>query len=161
MSESHEQNQFMMKRACELSSTSVSKGCGPFGCVITDQDGLIIAEGYNQVTQTNDPTAHAEIVAIREACKCLHTYQLTNCKLYSSCEPCPMCLSAIYWARIPHVYYGNTRKDAKDIGFDDDYIYEELKKNMEQRNIKIERIDTTNSYEGFDLWVNKKDKLFY
>jgi tRNA(Arg) A34 adenosine deaminase TadA len=151
----------MMKRACELATISVSKGCGPFGCVITDQDGFILSESHNQVIQTNDPTAHAEMVAIRQACKCLNDYKLTNCKLYSSCEPCPMCLSAIYWARLTHIYYGNTRKDAEKIGFDDDYIYEELKKNIGDRNIKIERIESSNTSEGFDLWVNKKDKLFY
>lgn len=153
--------QKMMKRACDLAVLSVEKGCGPFGCVITDSDNNLIAEGHNQVTELNDPTAHAEIVAIRRACDLLNTYDLTKCKLYSSCEPCPMCLSAIYWARIKDVSYGNTRTDAKNIGFDDEYIYDELKKDVGDRNIKCKKIETKNVFEGFDLWLNKKDKLFY
>jgi tRNA(Arg) A34 adenosine deaminase TadA len=152
---------FLMKKACDLATLSVTKGCGPFGCVITDSNGIILAEGHNQVTQLNDPTAHAEIVAIREACRKLDRYDLSQCKLYTSCEPCPMCLSAIYWARITDVSYVNTRKEAATIGFDDDYIYEELKKDLEERNIKLKKITLDHSLESFELWTNKKDKLFY
>jgi len=154
-------DKFFMQKACELASLSVDKGCGPFGCVITDQQGNILAEGHNKVTELKDPTAHAEIVAIRKACEILDTYNLSNCKLYSSCEPCPMCLSAIYWARIKDVYYGNTRYDAKQIGFDDEYIYEELKKEVKERNVKLVKVDSSNSFDSFHLWLNKKDKLFY
>jgi len=153
--------EIFMKKACDLASLSVSKGCGPFGCVITDSSGVILSEGHNQVTQMNDPTAHAEIVAIREACRKLNRYDLSHCKLYTSCEPCPMCLSAIYWARITDVFYGNTRKEAATIGFDDEYIYEELKKDLEERNIKLKKISINHSLESFELWTNKKDKLFY
>ena len=151
----------MMKRACDLATLSVEKGCGPFGCIITDSEDNLLAEGHNQVTQTNDPTAHAEIVAIRKACGLLETYDLSTCKLYSSCEPCPMCLSAIYWARIKDISYGNTRTDAKNIGFDDEYIYDELKKDISERNVKLKKVDSSHSLESFDLWLNKKDKLFY
>ena len=107
-----------MLRAIELSINSVKKDGGPFGCVIT-KNGTIISEGYNRVTSSNDPTAHAEIVAIREACKKLNTFNLSGCDLYSSCEPCPMCLSAIYWSHIDNIFYANNRNDAKKINFDD------------------------------------------
>jgi tRNA(Arg) A34 adenosine deaminase TadA len=151
----------MMKRACKLATLSVEKGCGPFGCVITDAEGHILAEEHNQVTELNDPTAHAEIMAIRKACAILNHYDLSGCKLYSSCEPCPMCLSAIYWARIKDVSYGNTRNDAKNIGFDDEYIYSELKKEIEERNVKLKKVNSCNLLESFHLWLNKKDKLLY
>ena len=122
-------NQFM-KRAIEISLLSVEKGTGPFGAVIV-KDGKIIAEGSNKVTLTNDPTAHGEIVAIREACKKLNNFNLSGCELYSSCEPCPMCLSACYWSRIDKIYYANTREDAKKIDFDDSLIYSEFQKNID------------------------------
>ena len=156
-----EKTQFFMRRACELAALSVEKGCGPFGCVITDQESNILAEGHNKVTELNDPTAHAEIVTIRKACEILETYNLSNCKLYTSCEPCPMCLSAIYWSRIKNVYYANTRSDAKKIGFDDEFIYDEIKKEINDREIKMIQITTDNTFESFDLWLNKKDKLLY
>lgn len=151
----------MMKRACKLATLSVEKGGGPFGCVITDAEGHILAEEHNQVTELNDPTAHAEIMAIRKACSILNHYDLSGCKLYSSCEPCPMCLSAIYWARIKDVSYGNTRNDAKNIGFDDEYIYNELKKEIEERNVKLKKVNSCNLLDSFHLWLNKKDKLLY
>ena len=116
-----------MKRAIELSIESVNKGGGPFGCVIV-KDRKIVSEGSNKVTSTNDPTAHGEIVAIREACKKLNNFNLNGYELYSTCEPCPMCLSAIYWARIDKIYYANTREDAQKIDFDDSLIYSEFKK---------------------------------
>ena len=155
-----EQVQFM-KRACELASISVEKNGGPFGCVITDSENYILAEGHNCVTETNDPTAHAEIVTIRKACSVLQNHNLDGCKLYTSCEPCPMCLSAIYWSRIKYVYYCNTRNDAKRIGFDDEYIYEELKKDIENREIKLVKVNIDESLNAFDAWVNKKDKSLY
>jgi tRNA(Arg) A34 adenosine deaminase TadA len=151
----------LMQRACDLSVLSVNKGCGPFGCVITDSEFNIISEGHNRVTELNDPTAHAEIVAIRNACQKLNTFDLHGCKVYTSCEPCPMCLSAIYWARIDHVCYSNTRNDAKNIGFDDEFIYDELKKEMEERKVSLVKIDSSNSLDSFTLWENKRDKIFY
>jgi tRNA(Arg) A34 adenosine deaminase TadA len=151
----------IMERANELATESVQKGCGPFGCVITDLNYNQLAEGNNQVTETNDPTAHAEIVAIRRACSQLKTFDLSNYRLFSSCEPCPMCLSAIYWAKMKYVCYGNTREDAKDIGFDDAFIYNELNKEIEDRSIHLKRVESENRMESFDLWNNKKDKVLY
>ena len=128
-----------MKRAIELSLESVNKSGGPFGCIIV-KENKIVAEGSNKVTSSNDPTAHGEIVAIREACKNLNTFTLAGCELYSSCEPCPMCLSAIYWARIGKIYYANTRDDAKKIDFDDSLIYSEFNKNINERKIPMVQI---------------------
>ena len=152
---------FLMKNACELASMSVEKGCGPFGCVITDSQYNIISQGHNQVTELNDPTAHAEIVTIRKACSNLNTYNLNGYKLFTSCEPCPMCLSAIYWSRIKDVYYSNTREEAKDIGFDDKYIYDEIAKDINNRNIKMQRIYTSNSLDSFKKWEQLTDKKEY
>ena len=153
--------QLLMKRACDLSTMSVEKGCGPFGCVITDLDYNILAEGHNMVTELNDPTAHAEIIAIRNACKVLNHFDLSDCRLFSSCEPCPMCMSAIYWARIKNVCYSNTRTDAKNIGFDDEFIYEELKKDVDERSIHLRKVYSDNYLDSFILWNNTKDKIFY
>ena len=153
--------QSLMKRACELSTMSVEKGCGPFGCVITDMSYNIISEGNNRVTELNDPTAHAEIVAIRNACQKTNSFDLSNYKLFSSCEPCPMCLSAIYWAKMKYVYYSNTRSDAKKIGFDDEYIYEEINKDIQERNIIFKKINSSNSLDSFNKWNNKQDKMCY
>jgi tRNA(Arg) A34 adenosine deaminase TadA len=150
-----------MIRANELATESVRKGTGPFGCVILSSDGELIAEGNNRVTELNDPTAHAEIVAIRRACDELKTFDLSGCQLYSSCEPCPMCLSAIYWSRIQHVYYGNTRQDAAKIGFDDEFIYDELNKDMENRSVHLKRVRSYNESESFDLWFRNPDKVIY
>ena len=125
-----------MRRAIELSIKSVENNGGPFGCVIT-KNNEIIAEGSNKVTSENDPTAHGEIVAIRNACKKLNTFNLQGTQLYTSCEPCPMCLSAIYWSHIDKIYYGNTRNDAARIGFDDNFIYEEFSKNISARKIPL------------------------
>ena len=152
-------NEFM-KRAIELSVESVNKDGGPFGCVIV-KDGKIISEGSNKVTMTNDPTAHGEIVAIREACKKLNNFNLTGCNLYSSCEPCPMCLSAIYWAHIDKVYYANTRKDAQKIDFDDSLIYSELTKSIENRKISMIQIMRNEALKAFELWNKKTDKVKY
>ena len=152
-------NEFM-KRAIELSIKSVNNGGGPFGSIIVKGDE-IIAEGSNKVTSNNDPTAHGEIVAIREACKKLNNFSLNGCELYSTCEPCPMCLSAIYWARIDKIYYANTRDDARKIDFDDSLIYTELQKNIDKRKIPMIQILRNEALKAFELWDQKKDKVKY
>ena len=152
-------NEFM-KRAIELSIESVDKGGGPFGCVIV-KDDKIVSEGSNKVTSTNDPTAHGEIVAIREACKQINNFSLDGCELYSTCEPCPMCLSAIYWARIKKIYYANTRKDAQKINFDDSLIYSEFQKNIDKRKIPMVQMMRNEALKAFDLWDKKTDKVKY
>ena len=152
-------NEFM-KRAIELSIESVNKGGGPFGSVII-KDNKIISEGYNKVTTNNDPTAHGEIVAIREACKKLKNFNLSDCELYSTCEPCPMCLSAIYWSRINKIYYANTREDARKIDFDDSLIYSELKKNIDERKIPMTQMMRDEALKAFELWDKKTDKVKY
>ena len=149
-----------MLRAIELSKKNIDNGGGPFGCVIV-KDNTIIAEGYNQVTNSNDPTAHAEIVSIRKACKILKTFNLSEVELFTSCEPCPMCLSAIYWARINRVYYGNSRKDAALIDFDDEYIYKELKLDIHQRKIHMSQINNKEALRVFDLWEKTENKTKY
>ena len=149
-----------MKRAIELSLESVNKSGGPFGCIIV-KENKIVAEGSNKVTSSNDPTAHGEIVAIREACKNLNTFTLAGCELYSSCEPCPMCLSAIYWARIGKIYYANTRDDAKKIDFDDSLIYSEFNKNINERKIPMVQMMRDEALKAFDLWNKKTDKIKY
>ena len=152
-------NQFM-KRAIELSIKSVNSGTGPFGAVIV-KDNKIVSEGFNIVTSSNDPTSHAEIVAIRNACKSLNNFVLKDCDLYTTCEPCPMCLSAIYWARIDRVYYANTRKDAQKIDFSDSMIYEELNKNIKDRKIPMHQMMRDEALKAFDLWDKKEDKVKY
>ena len=152
-------NKFM-KRAIELSKESINSGGGPFGSVIVKND-KIISEGINRVTVNNDPTAHGEIVAIRNACNELNTFNLSNCSLYSSCEPCPMCMSAIYWSRIGKVYYANTRDDAKKIEFDDSFIYSEISKENKDRSILMEQILRDEALEAFEIWKNKTDKTKY
>ena len=149
-----------MARAIELSIESVNTGGGPFGSVIV-KDEKIIAEGSNKVTSTNDPTAHGEIVAIRKACKNLNNFNLSGCELYSTCEPCPMCLSAIYWAHIDKVYYANTRDDAKKIDFDDSLIYSELLKNVKIRKIPMAQMMREEALKAFELWDKKTDKVKY
>ena len=149
-----------MLRAIELSIESVNNGGGPFGSVIVKQN-KIIAEGSNKVTSTNDPTAHGEIVTIRQACKNLNNFNLSGCELYSTCEPCPMCLSAIYWARIDKIYYANTREDARKIDFDDSLIYSELKKNINKRKIPMTQMMRSDALKVFDLWDKKTDKVKY
>ena len=152
-------NKFML-RAIVLSIESVNAGGGPFGSVIV-RDNKIISEGFNKVTSTNDPTAHGEIVAIREACKNLKVFNLSGCELYSTCEPCPMCLSAIYWAHIDKIYYANTRDDAQKIDFDDSLIYSELQKNIEKRKIPTVQIMREEALKAFELWDKKTDKVKY
>ena len=140
-----------MKRAIELSINSVKNGGGPFGCVIV-KNSNIIAEGSNEVTLSNDPTAHAEIVAIRKACKNINDFNLKGTEMYTSCEPCPMCLSAIYWSHIDIIYYGNTRLDAAKIGFDDDFIYNELIKDLSTRKIPMKQINRNEAKKAFLDW---------
>ncbi|MBK9480124.1 MAG: nucleoside deaminase [Bacteroidetes bacterium] len=150
-----------MQEAIELSVKNVTENNGgPFGAVVV-KDGKIIARGYNQVTSNNDPTAHAEVVAIREACKVLGTFQLTNCEIYTSCEPCPMCLGAIYWARPSRVYYANTKEDAAAIDFDDDFIYKELAKPIQYRELQFKQVMRNEAQEAFMIWKNKTDKIEY
>ena len=136
-----------MERAIELSINSVNTGGGPFGCVVVKGD-KIISEGSNKVTSTNDPTAHGEIVAIREACINLNNFSLNGCELYSNCEPCPMCLAAIYWARIDKIYYANTREDAQKIDFDDSFIYSEFHKNINERKIPMFQMMQKEAFES-------------
>lgn len=133
---------------------------GPFGAVVV-QGGKIVGRGWNQVTSTNDPTAHAEMVAIRDACRRLKTFQLDDCELYTSCEPCPMCLSAIYWARLKKVFYGNTRKDAQQIEFDDDLIYEEVATPISKRKIPMKQFLRAEARPAFQEWAAKADKIRY
>lgn len=150
-----------MKRAIELSKIKMTQGFGgPFGAIIT-KDDQIISEGYNQVTSKNDPTAHAEVTAIREACQKIESFSLKGYRLYTSCEPCPMCLSAIYWARIDEVYFCNTREEAAAIGFDDEFIYKEIPLNIHDRKLKMQKIPLKEASDVFKLWQNKSDKIAY
>ena len=149
-----------MLKAIELSINSAKTIGGPFGSVIV-KDNKIIAEGSNKVTSSNDPTAHGEIVAIREACKKLNTFDLSGCVIYTSCEPCPMCLSAIYWSRLDKIFYANTREDAKNIDFYDSFIYSEIPKKKEDRKIKMTQILRDEALKAFEIWDKKVDKIKY
>lgn len=149
-----------MREAIRLANESVEQGGGPFGAVIV-KDGEIIAGSSNSVTIDNDPTAHAEVNTIRKACQKLRTFDLSGCVIYTSCEPCPMCLGAIYWARISKIFYGNTRKDARDIDFADDFIYEELELPMEKRTLPIKPLLRDEAIHTFRLWTAKTDKTEY
>ena len=150
-----------MLRAIELARLGVETNAGgPFGCVVV-KNGEIVGEGNNRVTSTNDPTAHAEVIAIREACKSLNTFQLDGCMIYTSCEPCPMCIGAIYWARPAKVFYACTRDDAAKIGFDDDFIYEELEKSNAEREMKLQNFMREEALEVFENWSAKPDKIEY
>lgn len=150
----------LMRRACRLSEESVKSGGGPFGAVIA-KDGVIIAEASNSVTTDNDPTAHAEVNAIRRACQRLRTFNLDGCEIYCSCEPCPMCLGAIYWARIGKIYYSNNRKDAAGIGFSDDFIYQEIFKEMKDREKPIEELLPEEGKKAFEMWKANTAKTEY
>jgi guanine deaminase len=156
-----EQDEKFMRRAIELAQNGVDANAGgPFGALVV-KDGEIIAEGWNRVTSTNDPTAHAEIVAIRNACEKLNSFQLDGCVIYTSCEPCPMCMGAIYWARPAQVFYGCTREDAASIGFDDQFIYDEIEKAMDERRMKIINLLRDEAFIVFQNWANKTDKIEY
>jgi tRNA(Arg) A34 adenosine deaminase TadA len=149
-----------MREAIRLANESVERGGGPFGAVIV-KDGEIVAGSSNSVTIDNDPTAHAEVNTIREACRKLRTFDLSGCTIYTSCEPCPMCLGAIYWARIGKIFYGNTRKDARDIQFADDFIYEELERPLSERTVPIVPLLRAEALHTFRLWTEKTDKTEY
>ena len=152
-------NNFML-RAIELSMISVKTNGGPFGCVIV-KNNQIIAEGSNEVTKTNDPTAHAEIVTIRKACNELKNFHLKGTEMYTSCEPCPMCLSAIYWSHIDKIYFGNTRIEAAKIGFDDNFIYDELLIDLAKRKIPSQQLNQNEAIKAFQEWELKTDKIEY
>lgn len=149
-----------IQRAIELSIENVAKGGGPFGAVIV-KNGEIISEGTNRVTRKNDPTAHAEVTAIRKAAKKLNTFDLKGCEIYTSCEPCPMCLSAIYWANIGKIYFANTRKDAAKIGFKDDFIYHELNAPLAKRKIPISQSHHEDAKLAFKIWQSLESKVSY
>jgi guanine deaminase len=149
-----------MREAIRLSVESLQNGGGPFGAVVV-KNGKIIAGSSNSVTIDNDPTAHAEINAIRKASKILNTFDLSGCEIYTSCEPCPMCLGAIYWAHIDVIYYGNTRNDAKEIGFDDEFIYAEIGLNPKNRKIRAIPLLPQEAIISFEMWKSNVDKLEY
>lgn len=153
-------NEKWMKRAIELSVNNVRNGGGPFGAVIVRGDE-VIATGVNRVTDRCDPTAHAEVCAIREATARLKRFDLSDCEIYSSCEPCPMCLGAIYWAHLKKVYYGGTKRDAADAGFDDSFIYEELVRPYAERHLPMENILNQEAQAAFREWKDKEDKVEY
>ena len=150
----------LMRKAIELSEESVATGGGPFGAVIA-RDGEIIATGVNRVTASHDTTAHAEVSAIRSACARLNTFDLSGCEIYTSCEPCPMCLGAIYWAHLDKVYYGNDKTDAKEIGFDDSFIYDELALPRDRRHLPALQMLDREASRAFCMWEAKDDKIVY
>ncbi|MGI9036277.1 MAG: nucleoside deaminase [Pyrinomonadaceae bacterium] len=156
-----DENEKFMRRAIELARRGMEAGAGgPFGAVVA-LDGEIVGEGCNRVTSTNDPTAHAEVLAIRAACQKLNSFQLDGCVLYTSCEPCPMCLGAIYWARPAQVFFACTREDAAQIGFDDEFIYKEIEKNFENRQMKLVNFLRDEGLTVFKNWADKTDKTKY
>jgi guanine deaminase len=155
------QQEEFMRRAIDISQEKMDANCGgPFGAVIV-RGGKIVGEGWNEVTSTNDPTAHAEMVAIRNACKTIGNYSLEGCEIYTSCEPCPMCLSAIYWARLDRIYFGNTREDAERIGFDDDFIYREVALPEDKRTLPSKMFLREEAKIVFENWMKKQDKTPY
>lgn len=149
-----------MRRAIDLSIENVANGGGPFGAVIV-KDGELVAEGVNRVTANCDPTAHAEVSAIRAACQKVSNFKLDGCEIYTSCEPCPMCLSAIYWAGIRRIYYANTKQDAERIDFGDNFIYDEIAKPYSERSIPAEQMMHEEALEAFRAWEEKTDKTPY
>lgn len=155
------QKEELMRRAIAVSENSVRNGGGPFGAVIASKDGEIIAEASNSVTIDHDPTAHAEVNCIRKATAKLGTFDLAGYDIYTSCEPCPMCLGAIYWAHLDKIYYANDRKDAAAIGFDDDFIYQELELKNEDRHKKMELLLPEEAKKAFEMWVQSTDKTEY
>lgn len=155
-----EYNNKFMRKAIALSIENIKNGGGPFGAVIV-KDGKIIATGVNRVTANTDPTAHAEVNAIRKASKKLGTFDLAGCDIYTSCEPCPMCLGAVYWAHIDKMYYGNTKADAKNIGFDDSFIYDEIELKPENRKLESTQLLHNESIVAFENWVKAEDKIEY
>ena len=161
MANEMEKHEEFMREAIALSKQNVEKGLGgPFGAVIV-KDGKVVAKSANTVTTTNDPTAHAEVSAIRLACHQLNTFSLEGCVIYTSCEPCPMCLGAIYWARLDKMYYANSKQDAADIGFDDAFIYEEIDLKLKDRKLKAERLLAEEALEAFKMWEISEAKMKY
>ncbi|MCP8937695.1 nucleoside deaminase [Alsobacter sp. SYSU M60028] len=158
---SHDDDMIHLARAAQLSRERMEANLGgPFGAVIV-RDGKVLAEGWNEVTSSNDPTAHAEVVAIRRACSEVGDFSLHGATLYTSCEPCPMCLASAYWARISRIVYGNTRDDAAAIGFDDAFIYDEMPKPPGERAIRMEHVPTPEATAAFAAWLAKPDKITY
>lgn len=156
-----ERDEYFMRRAIALAETGMNADSGgPFGAVVVKNDE-IIAEGFNRVVSTNDPTAHAEVIAIREACLKLNSFQLEDCTIYTSCEPCPMCLGAIYWARPKRVFFACTRVDAAEIDFDDQFIYDELEKKIDERKITFIKIMREEALPVFQKWDEKHNKTKY
>ncbi len=149
-----------LERAVEIAEANIHKGGGPFGCVIV-RDGVVIAEGANQVALDLDPTAHAEVHVIRLACKALNNFELSDCIIYASCEPCPMCLGAIYWSRAKACYFASSREDAAIAGFDDDFIYKEIPKDFAKRSVPFQQIPSTKAADLFQIWKEKLDKVEY
>lgn len=151
----------LMRRAIALSMEKMQAGSGgPFGAVVA-RNGEIVAEGWNQVTSGNDPTAHAEVVAIRRACTALGRFELSDCEIFTSCEPCPMCLSAVYWARLKRIHFGNTRQSAAQIGFDDEFLYTEVPKPISERALPITQLLADEAQAAFDAWATKPNKIAY
>ncbi len=157
---SHTDHQHFLQQAIELATHSAQQQGGPFAAIIV-KDGTVIGRGHNQVTQNCDPSAHAEIMAIRDACKTTNNYQLNDCIIYASCEPCPMCMSAIYWARIPVLFYAATSADAADAGFDDQFIYDELEKPYAERRIHIQQLDMPDARASFQAWKKNTSRKDY
>jgi len=160
MAEDQDSNENFMRMAIALADENIKKGGGPFGAVIV-KDGKVVGRGANSVTRLNDPTAHAEIMAIREASAALGNFNLYDCVLYTTCEPCPMCLGAIYWARIPTVFYGNTKHDAAEIGFDDHFIYKELELPIQKRSLVMKPLLGEEAIHTFKAWKVLPDKIEY
>lgn len=160
MTKTTDKHEYFMQKAINLAKQSVAKGGGPFGAVVVKNEN-IVAQGNNVVTLKNDPTAHAEVTAIRKACKKLNTFDLSGCTIYTSCEPCPMCLSAIYWAHIESIYYGCSKEDAASIDFDDSFIYRQITLAPERRSIRAKQILHNEALESFKLWENKEDRINY
>ena len=155
-----DQHEKFMRKAIALSVKNLKKGGGPFGAVIV-RDGKVIATGVNRVTSSKDPTAHAEITAIRRATRKLGSFGLQGCVLYTSCEPCPMCLGAVYWAHLDKIYYANTKTDAKNIGFDDSFIYDEIELTPEMRKVETKQLLASEAKKAFELWAEMEDKVEY
>ncbi|MBG0781300.1 MAG: nucleoside deaminase [Bacteroidales bacterium] len=161
MQDESKRHEYFMKMAIDLAASNLESGDGgPFGAVVV-RNGEIVGKGSNQVTSTNDPTAHAEVVAIRDACKNLNSFQLEDCEIYASCEPCPMCLGAIYWARAKKLYFAASREDASMAGFDDSYIYEQVPLKPEKRDLKTVQLMKQQAVKVFELWTENELKIPY
>lgn len=161
MTQDKDFRQEYMDMAARISLENISEGGGPFGAVITDNEGNLVATGVNRVTANNDPTAHAEVNAIRNACKARGDFRLHGCIIYSSCEPCPMCLSALYWAGVSKIFFGNTKEDAAAIDFSDKFIYEELALPLERRHLPAIHVDSSKTIKAFETWASDPNVTKY